>query len=58
MCGTIHRTLRYKTVEETQFKFYETVVLAFCLYVSGTLFINRPEDKIAIIVNYILENNG
>ena len=47
-----------KTIEEKQFKFHETAVLALCLYVCGTLFISRAEDKIAVIVNYIFENNG
>jgi len=58
MCENVHRTLLYRTIAETQFKFHETAVLALCLYVCGTLFITRPEDKIAAIVNYIFENNG
>ena len=41
----IHRTIQYKTVEETQFKFYETLFLALCLYIY-VVFINREEDKI------------
>jgi ABC-type amino acid transport system permease subunit len=56
--GTMHRTFKYKTIEETQFKFFETVILAFCMYVCGTVFTNRLDEKMTVIVNYIFESKG
>ena len=36
ICGTIHRTLKYKTRKDTKLKFYKTIAVPVALYGSET----------------------
>jgi hypothetical protein len=45
MCGTIRRTLRQKTLQSTQLKFYKIMAVPMLTYASENWTINRSDKK-------------
>jgi hypothetical protein len=45
MCGTIRRTLRQKTLNSTQLKFYKIKAVSMLTYASENWTINRSDKK-------------
>jgi hypothetical protein len=45
MCGTTRRTMRQKTLQRTQLKFYKIMAEPMLTYASENWTINRPDKK-------------
>jgi hypothetical protein len=45
MCGTVRRTLRQKTSQNTQLKFYKIIAVPMLTYASENWTINRSDKK-------------